>query len=257
MCNVYKWKCYFSSMYGTCRLLFPKRINCIDSIDCDCGFKYLTAAEQFLCHDTSHVTRHMSHVTRDMGPPAACPAWPGTCGPCSRASAARCSSSWGAPCTSCARRAPAPAPARAAPCPRGWPRRWTASTWWGWTCAAEWGGAGHPTAVHSPVGDQVPEVGDGEQQGADQRRPVEAVQGRLAGRGLLASLAHPAPAWALQRSTTVLVWGGLLLLLQTARQKSAHYHLHHSPHVEITRWNITSHYHTVADTAGLWTPSLN
>ena len=57
MCNVYKWKCYFSSMYGTCRLLFPKRINCIDSIDCDCGFKYLTAAEQFLCHDTSHVTR--------------------------------------------------------------------------------------------------------------------------------------------------------------------------------------------------------
>ena len=36
---------------------FPKRINCIDSIDCDCGFKYLTAAEQFLCHDTSHVTR--------------------------------------------------------------------------------------------------------------------------------------------------------------------------------------------------------
>ena len=49
-------------MYGTCRLLFPKRINCIDSIDCDCGFKYLTAAEQFLCHDTSHVTLVTVHV---------------------------------------------------------------------------------------------------------------------------------------------------------------------------------------------------
>ena len=41
---------------------FPKRINCIDSIDCDCGFKYLTAAEQFLCHDTSHVTLVTIHV---------------------------------------------------------------------------------------------------------------------------------------------------------------------------------------------------
>ena len=56
------------------------------------------------------------------------------------------------------------------------------------------------TAVCSPVRDQVPEVGDGEQQGADQGRPVEAVQGRLAGRGLLASLAHPAPGCALQHS---------------------------------------------------------
>ena len=64
------------------------------------------------------------------------------------------------------------------------------------------GGTGPMTAVypHSPVGDQVPEVGDGEQQRADQRRPVEAVQGRLAGRGLLASLAHPAPGCALQHS---------------------------------------------------------
>ena len=61
--NVWCVMCINGSVtFQVCTVLvdysFPKRINCIDSIDCDCGFKYLTAAEQFLCHDTSHVTRH-------------------------------------------------------------------------------------------------------------------------------------------------------------------------------------------------------